>query len=182
MGGNPFGGMGGAPNMQGMQQMMNNPEVMSMMTNMLSNPEMARLVINSNPQLQNMGVTPEMLSGMVSNPLFQSLMSNPELARNMAQFGGMGNPFGGAPGANPTDNQNAGSAENRSNNLAQLLSQMPQLGSAPVQPVSNPEERYQNELAQLREMGFTDPAKNVRALLASGGDVNLAIEYLFNQP
>ena len=29
-------------------------------------------------------------------------------------------------------------------------------------------------------MGFTNAAQNVRALLATGGNVNSAIEYIFN--
>ncbi|KAG0214633.1 hypothetical protein BGX28_001671 [Mortierella sp. GBA30] len=44
------------------------------------------------------------------------------------------------------------------------------------QPV---EERYQIELKKLNEMGFWDAAKNVRALVASEGNLNEAIELLF---
>lgn len=42
-----------------------------------------------------------------------------------------------------------------------------------------PEERYETQLSQLASMGFTDAHKNVRALMATGGDINAAIEYLF---
>ncbi|KAG0315008.1 hypothetical protein BG000_005337 [Podila horticola] len=46
---------------------------------------------------------------------------------------------------------------------------------APVQP---PEERFETQLASLRDMGFSDQSRNIRALLASGGDVTSAIEFL----
>jgi hypothetical protein len=58
--------------------------------------------------------------------------------------------------------------------LDQLMGQQAQL------PVSNepPEVRFQNQLQQLTDMGFYDADANIRALLASGGNVNLAIERL----
>jgi ubiquilin len=41
-----------------------------------------------------------------------------------------------------------------------------------------PEERYEEQLGQLREMGFLNTSQNVRALIATGGNVQMAIEYL----
>ena len=41
-----------------------------------------------------------------------------------------------------------------------------------------PEVRFQSQLQQLTEMGFYDADANIRALLATGGNVNLAIERL----
>lgn len=41
-----------------------------------------------------------------------------------------------------------------------------------------PEERFQVQLQQLQDMGFTNAAQNVRALLATGGNVHAAIEYI----
>ncbi|KAI5991726.1 hypothetical protein F5J12DRAFT_922715 [Pisolithus orientalis] len=43
-----------------------------------------------------------------------------------------------------------------------------------------PEERFQVQLQQLQEMGFTNASQNVRALLATGGNVQAAIEYIFS--
>jgi ubiquilin len=52
-------------------------------------------------------------------------------------------------------------------------------GGAPaVPPVANPEEAYSSQLQQLRDMGFFDQAENVRALQATGGNVNAAVERL----
>jgi ubiquilin len=36
------------------------------------------------------------------------------------------------------------------------------------------------QLARLREMGFLDDAQNLRALVASNGNVNAAIEWLLS--
>ncbi|KAI8060266.1 hypothetical protein BC940DRAFT_312411 [Gongronella butleri] len=54
---------------------------------------------------------------------------------------------------------------------------------APETPAVNtepPETRFQSQLSQLEEMGFVEKQANIRALLATGGDVQAAIEYLLN--
>jgi ubiquilin len=58
------------------------------------------------------------------------------------------------------------------------------LGTAPPPPADNrpPEERYAIQLGQLNEMGFYEFERNIQALTRSGGDVNGALEWLFNQP
>ncbi|KAF4573595.1 hypothetical protein AB1N83_012153 [Pleurotus pulmonarius] len=54
------------------------------------------------------------------------------------------------------------------------------LGGAPPAPADTrpPEERFQVQLQQLQDMGFTNASQNVRALLATGGNVHSAIEYI----
>ncbi|KAI5119312.1 hypothetical protein M0805_004556 [Coniferiporia weirii] len=51
---------------------------------------------------------------------------------------------------------------------------------APAAPADtrSPEERFSVQLGQLQDMGFTNAAQNVRALLATGGNVHAAIEYI----
>ncbi|KAG2052752.1 hypothetical protein BDR06DRAFT_957470 [Suillus hirtellus] len=51
----------------------------------------------------------------------------------------------------------------------------PPAASADSRP---PEERFQVQLQQLQDMGFTNASQNVRALLATGGNVHSAIEYI----
>ncbi|KAK0463906.1 uncharacterized protein EV420DRAFT_1520653 [Desarmillaria tabescens] len=53
-------------------------------------------------------------------------------------------------------------------------------GAAPTAPTDtrSPEERFQVQLQQLQDMGFTNASQNVRALLATGGNVHSAIEYI----
>lgn len=95
----------------------------------------------------------------------QHLMQNPEMMQQMMQAygGGAGageagfNPFGGMGGF--------GGA------------QAPQV-PADTRP---PEERYENELRSLNDMGFYDFDRNVAALRRSGGSVQGAVEYLLSQ-
>ncbi|KIJ66634.1 hypothetical protein HYDPIDRAFT_86221, partial [Hydnomerulius pinastri MD-312] len=51
---------------------------------------------------------------------------------------------------------------------------------APAAPAETrpPEERFQSQLQQLQDMGFTNASQNVRALLATAGNVHAAIEYI----
>ncbi|KAG1736988.1 hypothetical protein EDB19DRAFT_1637388 [Suillus lakei] len=53
-------------------------------------------------------------------------------------------------------------------------------GAPPAAPADSrsPEERFQVQLQQLQDMGFTNASQNVRALLATGGNVHSAIEYI----
>ncbi|EGF99794.1 uncharacterized protein MELLADRAFT_112416 [Melampsora larici-populina 98AG31] len=54
------------------------------------------------------------------------------------------------------------------------------LGLPPSQPADSrpPEERFEVQLTQLQGMGFSDARQNIRALQASGGNVEAAIEYI----
>ncbi|KAG2186052.1 hypothetical protein INT43_002490, partial [Umbelopsis isabellina] len=54
----------------------------------------------------------------------------------------------------------------------------PQASSTPSEP---PEQRFASQITQLEEMGFSERDKNIRALLATGGNVQAAIEYLLTQ-
>jgi ubiquilin len=53
-------------------------------------------------------------------------------------------------------------------------------GAPPAAPADTrpPEERFQVQLQQLQDMGFSNAQQNVRALLATGGNVHSAIEYI----
>jgi ubiquilin len=44
----------------------------------------------------------------------------------------------------------------------------------------DPAVRFASQLRQLAEMGFTDQSANIRALTASGGNVNAAVERLLS--
>jgi len=57
------------------------------------------------------------------------------------------------------------------------------MGSPPVPAPSDPrppEERFQVQLQQLQDMGFINASQNVRALLATGGNVQGAVEYILS--
>ncbi|KIK61800.1 hypothetical protein GYMLUDRAFT_243467 [Collybiopsis luxurians FD-317 M1] len=53
-------------------------------------------------------------------------------------------------------------------------------GAPPAAPADTrpPEERFQVQLQQLNDMGFVNAAQNIRALLATGGNVHSAIEFI----
>ncbi|XP_028637830.1 ubiquilin-2 [Grammomys surdaster] len=66
----------------------------------------------------------------------------------------------------------------------QFIQQMVQAlaGGSPAQP-PNPEVRFQQQLEQLSAMGFLNREANLQALIATGGDINAAIERLLgSQP
>ncbi|GAA5951224.1 hypothetical protein JCM8115_005091 [Rhodotorula mucilaginosa] len=96
-----------------------------------------------------------------------------------AMLGGLGAGAGPGPGAG-----------GQQPDFAQAMAQMQQLfgggaaggGGGGARAGQSPEERYAVELEQLSNMGFTNPTRNVRALLASGGFVEGAIQWLFDNP
>ena len=115
---------------------------------------------------------------MAANPFLQ----NPEAMR---QFLRAMNPSGGSNDAPPDYNAN--------NPFASLLGQlggagglnpygMPGGGGQTAAPVDTrpPEERYEEQLRQLNDMGFFEFDRNIEALRRSGGSVQGAIEYLLN--
>ncbi|ORX39716.1 hypothetical protein BD324DRAFT_614704 [Kockovaella imperatae] len=112
---NPFANMAGLNNLNdpnAMTSMMQNPDFLREMSNMMSRPEVLDQMINSNPQLAQMG--PQIRAAMQS-PMVQQILRDPEALRSMmamqAQMGGgnpmgggggaFGNPFGGGLGGNP---------------------------------------------------------------------------------
>ena len=64
----------------------------------------------------------------------------------------------------------------------EALASAPTTSAPAPQPVATvpPEERFASQLQQMNEMGLLDNDKNIRALLASNGNVNVAIEKIFN--
>lgn len=191
--GNNFGGMD--PNMT--NQMLQNPMFAQYMSTVLQNPAVLDSIIQTNPQLSSMG--PE-IRNMMQSPEFRQMLSNPDMIRQMATMASAtGAGAGGAAGAAnpfasmmpPTNDQ-----QQQANPFAgfgnvpavdpQLQQRMAALFGSPTAAAStpadtrSPEERFQVQLQQLNEMGFWDASKNIRALTATGGNVNAAIEMLFS--
>ncbi|KAF4467805.1 deubiquitination-protection dph1 [Fusarium albosuccineum] len=82
-------------------------------------------------------------------------------------------PPGGAQGTNPFGMN--------PEMMQQMMSMFGGQGS-PAAPPDNrpPEERYEDQLRQLNDMGFFDFDRNVAALRRSGGSVQGAVEYLLS--
>ncbi|EIN03536.1 hypothetical protein PUNSTDRAFT_109298 [Punctularia strigosozonata HHB-11173 SS5] len=95
---------------------------------------------------------------------------NPEMLQQMQTLFGAG---GGAGGLGGLGGLGAGGLGSWGAGLG---------AGAPPAPADArpPEERFQVQLQQLQDMGFTNAAQNVRALLATGGNVHAAIEYILN--
>ncbi|KAF8678996.1 hypothetical protein AX14_004606 [Amanita brunnescens Koide BX004] len=131
-------------------------------------------------------------AGGIDPALMQQLMA-------MGPFGAGG--FGAAP--NPSAASNQGGAGARLPGagaidpafMQQLMAMGPfggaggfgsgglgGFGGSPTPPADTraPEERFQAQLQQLRDMGFTNASQNIRALLATGGNVQSAIEYILD--
>jgi len=151
---------------------------------LMSNPESLRMMLQMSSMMREAGVggggaggfpapgnpgglpapgTP----GNTTNPTSTTPGSTP--AQGMAPFASM---FG--PGANGVD--------------PAMMQQLFGLGAggggpggaAPAVSADTraPEERFQVQLQQLNDMGFTNASQNVRALLATAGNVHSAIEYI----
>ncbi|KAF9993711.1 hypothetical protein BGZ65_010731 [Modicella reniformis] len=170
---------------------------------MIANPEMLRQVAQMS-QAMGMGAgayggapgglynpwsstapltTPASTTTTTSNPSTNIATGTPPTSGTEPPTSGIAappfNPFvgmGGAPGT--------GGPNPMAQYWAQQMAAMSGTGfgaaTTPAQPQEPPEVRFQVQLQQLNEMGFWDAAKNIRALLAAGGNVNGAIELLFS--
>ncbi|KAE8633176.1 hypothetical protein XENTR_v10001807 [Xenopus tropicalis] len=191
-----------APYMRSMMQSLSqNPELAAQV--MQNNP-----LFSGNPQLQEQmrQQLPFFLQQM-QNPETLSAMSNPRAMQALLQiqqglqtlateapslmprtnppFGGLGSPNSSpasVPSSAPTENSSPLSGLSEPGHQ-QFIQQMLQAlsGANPQNP--NPEVRFQPQLEQLSAMGFLNREANLQALIATGGDINAAIERLLgSQP
>ncbi|KAM5295247.1 ubiquilin-4 [Glossophaga mutica] len=146
-------------------QQMQNPESLSVLTN----PRAMQALLQIQQGLQTLqteapGLIPSLGSfGMPRTPA-------PSAGNNSG-------PAPEAPTSSPTPP--ATSPTGASSAQQQLMQQMIQLlaGSGSSQ-VQTPEVRFQQQLEQLNAMGFINREANLQALIATGGDINAAIERL----
>lgn len=192
---NPFSGLGG---MGGLDP--------AMLSTMMQNPQLMQQMRQS-PQVQQMMQNPQLMQQMLQNPQVQQMLQNPQIAEmlgggetarrlldpanmqailqlqqsgllpNLGGLGGPPNPFLQAPPPVVPGNSVGGL------DFSALLGQT--RNSAPVPPLpaalsGSPEVRYASQLQQLESMGFSDRAANIRALVATQGNVNAAVERLLS--
>mmetsp|Transcript_49685 Transcript_49685/g.82457 ORF Transcript_49685/g.82457 Transcript_49685/m.82457 type:complete len:403 (-) Transcript_49685:417-1625(-) len=202
-GGNP------ANFMQQMQQVMANPVMQQAMATMMQDPAMQQVMLQqmnsmmsggglgglgSMDGLLGMGGMPGLgtqqpalgtglPAGLTPPGLgFQGAAAAPTAAPPAAAPVGSPNVMGAAAPAavgNP-----ASVAPDFNAMLTSVLANMGQTG-APTQPsattpVVSPEIRYSTQISQLCDMGFFDAEANLRALVATGGNVNAAVERLLS--
>lgn len=191
-----------APYMRSMMQSLSqNPELASQM--LQNNPLFA-----GNPQLQDQMrqqlpiflqqmQNPETLSAMSNPRAMQALLQiqqglqtlateAPSLIPGSTAFGGLGGtpspPSTTVPTPGPTETTTPLSGISEPGHQ-QFIQQMLQALSGANPQVQNPEVRFQPQLEQLSAMGFLNREANLQALIATGGDINAAIERLLgSQP
>lgn len=206
----PDGGMGAFQDPEQLEALLLSPQFQEQMNALVLNPQMMDMLISQNPQLRDMSpearqMLQPMFREMMSNP--ESLRSILSLNRALSGAGGAGGagPFGGFPApGNPLGAADLDAAATSTpasgSNGASALPAFPGFGgqgaagganpfanfwnpvSAPAAAPDNrpPEERYEDQLRQLNEMGFADFDMNVAALRRSGGHVQGAIDYLLS--
>ena len=202
-----LGGLGGMGdlNPQMIGQILSNPLYMQMMNNMLQNPQMIQMALNS-PQFRQMAQNNPNMQALLNNPELVQQMINPQTLQMMSSmFGGLGNQGTGNTNANP--NSTAGTAQNTGNanpnplgmdfsQLSQMLGNMGGLGGlggangmGDMGNMSNTgtnddnvdyKEKYKDQLAQLKDMGFINEETNIQVLKQCSGNVQYAIEKLIN--
>ncbi|CAB1334378.1 unnamed protein product [Coregonus sp. 'balchen'] len=198
-----------APYMRSMMQSLaQNPDLASqaMLNNPLfaGNPQLQEQLRHQMPVFLQQMQNPESLSVMTNPRAMQALMQiqqglqtlqteAPGLMPSLAPggipvipptTGGSVAPENLPP---PTQGSNPTAATNPSQQQQQLMQQMLQMfagggGGSSTQTVT-PEVRFQQQLDQLSAMGFINREANLQALIATGGDINAAIERLLgSQP
>lgn len=205
----PDGGMGAFQDPEQLETLLLSPQFIQEMSALALNPQMMDMLMRQNPQLRDMSpearqMLQPMFREMMTNP--ESLRSILALNLSLGAAGGAGGagPFGGFPApGNPLGaaDLDAAAASTSGTNGASALPAFPGFGdqgaaggsanpfanfwnpvSAPAAAPDNrpPEERYEDQLRQLNEMGFSDFDMNVAALRRSGGHVQGAIDYLLS--
>ena len=147
-----------------MEQVLSQPGVFQSIVN--ANPQ-ARALMESNPEMARLMEDPETLRRLTNPDNMRAMMQIQEGMRQlqsngmpMGPLGGMG--LGGGLGPGGLGLGGVGAA------------------AAPGAPAQAPEERFEAQLNQLRDMGFFDQQENIRVLLMVGGNVNAAVEMLLS--
>lgn len=147
-------------------------------------PNLGRM-LEANPQMLQMLSDPETLRRM-SDPANIQAMMQMQQAMQQLQGSGMMPSFPGTPSPffppRPPAASPAGPPPSTIGGLDFSALLAGRTGGNPVAtpaaPSRSPEVQYETQLQQLEGMGFTDRSANVRALIATNGNVNAAIERL----
>lgn len=158
------------------------------------NPQLNSM-LQANPQLQSVLTDPETLRRMADPANLQAMIQLQQSMQQLQRSGLVpqmpGMPAGGGmfPPMFPAANPAPASAGNSmiggldfssllSGNGSQPTANAGSFSAPPSAPSRSPEVRFESQLQQLEGMGFTDREANIRALIASNGNVNAAVERL----
>ncbi|KAG9136975.1 hypothetical protein Leryth_013824 [Lithospermum erythrorhizon] len=169
--------LGAMPDPSSLNQLMQNPAVSQMMQSLLSNPQYMNQILGGNPMLNNMLGSNPQLREMMQNPDFIRQLTSPEMMQQLMTFQQGLLPQLGQQRPTQEPGQTGGGA-----GMEMLMNMFGGLGTgglaASNRPNVPPEEQYATQLSQLQEMGFFDTQENIRALVATAGNVNAAVERL----
>ena len=184
-----MGGMGMDPQM--MSQLMQTPMFQQMMTAMSQNPQMMTQMMQMNPMVQQMAQQNPQVAMLLQNPQLMAQLMNPQTMQAMMQMqqvmGSLQAAHAGAPvpGGQQPDYASMMAAMQNNPMFAEMVAGGGGMGGGAAMPLppaalAEFEQRYSGEIAQLEAMGFTDRAANIEALRVCDGNVELAINYLFD--
>ncbi|XP_027345573.1 ubiquitin domain-containing protein DSK2a-like isoform X2 [Abrus precatorius] len=164
-------------------QLMQNPAISQMMQSILSNPQTLNQILGVNTEQRGM---PDLnsLRELMQNPEFLRMFSSPETLQQLLSFQQALLSQLGQQQSTRDSGQTGGGTGPLNNNLGlEMLSSMfGGLGAgslaAPNRSDEPPEQLYATQLTQLQEMGFFDTQENIRALVATSGNVHAAVERL----
>lgn len=172
---------GGLPDSSVFNQVLQNPAMSQMMQSLLSNPQYINQIFNMNPQLRTMMESNTQLREMMQNPEFLRQLASPETLQQILTLQQSLSSMLGRQQSNQGQNQTTGATGNAGMEfLMQMFGGLGASGNLGVPNTRNapPEELYATQLAQLQEMGFFDTQENIRALIATAGNVHAAVERL----
>ena len=188
--------------MQMMQNMLQNPEMIQMA---LNSPQMRQMAQN-NPQMQMLLNNPQLLQQML-NPQTLQMMSNLFQQMGNANNNNTGSntnnnnqmpPIDFSQMANLLGNMNMGAGQmgglfgNNSNNNNNSGTGSNNSGTGSNENFSNIgindnndanvdyKEKYKDQLAQMKDMGFVNEETNIQVLKQCSGNVQFAVERLLN--
>mmetsp|Transcript_341 Transcript_341/g.542 ORF Transcript_341/g.542 Transcript_341/m.542 type:complete len:554 (+) Transcript_341:177-1838(+) len=184
-------------NMEQTIQMLENPAVQAMMNQFTSNPEMMRSMFESNPMLRQMRESNPVAASMMENPEFMRGMMDPNMLRMMMNMQGLQQGANSGAGAMAGTNVSTNAATPAVPSVAPggldfsslLIPQMQSTSISSPSPQRNntssgtdTSSGYQSQVAALVDMGFDNRENNLRALNATHGNINRAVEWLLNNP
>ncbi|XP_028627803.1 ubiquilin-1 isoform X3 [Grammomys surdaster] len=186
------------PGMQSLlQQITENPQLMQ---NMLSAPYMRSMMqsLSQNPDLAAQMQNPDTLSAMSNPRAMQALLQIQQGLQTLATeapglipgftpglaAGNSGGSSGtNAPSTAPGEDTNPQGSTAEPGHQQFIQQMLQALVGVNPQQLQSPEVRFQQQLEQLSAMGFLNREANLQALIATGGDINAAIERLLgSQP
>ncbi|KAG7641068.1 Ubiquitin-associated domain [Arabidopsis suecica] len=171
--------LGATPDASQLSQLLQNPAISQMMQSVFSNPQYMNQLMSLNPQLRSMLDSNPQLREMMQNPDFLRQFSSPEMMQQMMT---LQQSLSQNRNTASQDAGQTGAATGNNGGLDLLMNMFGSLGAGGLSGTNQsnvpPEERYATQLQQLQEMGFYDRAENIRALLATNGNVNAAVERL----